>query len=63
MPRKAKGTTKRAERRRGAATAVREATRGTNADVLRLCKEGKHPPARRIGKGCAVCGRLDAWGR
>lgn len=63
MPRKAKGTTKPAGRRRTAATGAREATRGTNADVLRLCREGKHPPTRRIGRGCAVCGRLDAWGR
>lgn len=32
-----------------------------DADQTDLCKQGKHPVSRRIGKGCAACGSLTAW--
>lgn len=30
-------------------------------DQLDLCRQGKHPVSRRLGKGCAACGSTNAW--
>lgn len=27
------------------------------------CASGKHPPGRRIGKGCGACGNETAWSK
>lgn len=54
-----------ATRRKATATKARRAASPSaiDADRLRLCREGKHPPGRRIGRACAECGKLDAWKR